>query len=163
MIIKLKNKDKLVLSSFIFKCSIGKAGLNKKKKEGDKCTPFGTFQLGNLYWRPDRVKKPKTKLKCIPIKRDMKWCNDQNSKYYNQEFTKNFKISHEKLFRKDHKYNYFIVIKYNYKKVLRGKGSAIFIHLTKNYRPTLGCIALSENDFLILSKILNKKTKIQLI
>lgn len=162
MIIKLKNKDKLVLSSFIFKCSIGKAGLNKKKKEGDKCTPFGTFQLGNLYWRPDRVKKPKTKLKCIPIKRDMKWCNDQNSKFYNREF-KNEKIGYENLYRKDFKYNYFILIKYNYKKVIKGKGSAIFIHLTKNYNPTLGCIALKENDFLILAKIIKKNAKIQLI
>ena len=72
------------------------------------------------------------------------------------------KVSHEKLFRKDFKYNYFILIEYNYKKVIKGKGSAIFIHLTKNYNPTLGCIALKENDFLVLAKILNKKTKINL-
>ena len=162
MIIKLKNKDKLIISSFIFKCSLGRGGLNKQKKEGDECTPTGTFELGNLYWRPDRVKKPKTLLKCIPIKKGMKWCNDQNSKFYNREF-KNEKIGYENLYRKDFKYNYFILIKYNYKKVIKGKGSAIFIHLTKNYNPTLGCIALKENDFLILAKIIKKNAKILLI
>ena len=92
----------------------------------------------------------------------MKWCNDQNSKFYNREF-KNEKIGYENLYRKDFKYNYFILIKYNYKKVIKGKGSAIFIHLTKNYNPTLGCIALKENDFLILAKIIKKNAKIQLI
>ena len=163
MIIKLKNKDKLIISSFVFKCSIGKNGLKKNKIEGDKSTPLGTFQLGDLYWRPDRVKKPETSLKCIPITKNMKWCNDENSKFYNKEFTKNIDIRHEKLFRRDYKYNYFILIRYNYKKVVKGKGSAIFIHLTKNYNKTDGCIALKEKDFLILAKIINKKDKIKII
>ena len=163
MIIKLKNKDKLIVSSFVFKCSIGKNGLKKNKIEGDKSTPLGTFQLGDLYWRPDRVKKPETRLKCIPITKNMKWCNDENSKFYNKEFTKNIDIKHEKLFRKDYKYNYFILIRYNYKKVVKGKGSAIFIHLTKNYKKTDGCVALKEKDFLILAKIINKKGKIKII
>ena len=163
MIIKLKNKDKLIVSSFVFKCSIGKNGLKKNKIEGDKSTPLGTFQLGDLYWRPDRVKKPETSLKCIPITKNMKWCNDENSKFYNKEFTKNIDIKHEKLFRRDYKYNYFILIKYNYKKVVKGKGSAIFIHLTKNYKKTDGCVALKEKDFLILAKIINKKDKIKII
>ena len=163
MIIKLKNKDKLIVSSFVFKCSIGKNGLKKNKIEGDKSTPLGTFQLGDLYWRPDRVKKPETSLKCIPITKNMKWCNDENSKFYNKEFTKNIDIRHEKLFRSDYKYNYFILIRYNYKKVVKGKGSAIFIHLTKNYKKTDGCVALKEKDFLILAKIINKKGKIKII
>ena len=162
MIIKLKNKDKLIVSSFVFKCSIGKNGLKKNKIEGDKSTPIGTFQLGDLYWRPDRVKKPETSLKCIPITKNMKWCNDENSKFYNKEFTKNIDIRHEKLFRRDCKYNYFILIRYNYKKVVKGKGSAIFIHLTKNYKKTDGCVALKEKDFLILAKIINKKDKIKI-
>ena len=62
MLIKLKNKDKLIVDHFTFKCCIGKSGLNRNKKEGDGSTPFGTFKLGKLYWRPDRIKKPKTKL-----------------------------------------------------------------------------------------------------
>ena len=54
------------------------------------------------------------------------------------------KIKYEKLYRKDNKYDFLIPIQYNTKKVILGKGSAIFIHLTNNYRNTLGCIALKK-------------------
>jgi L,D-peptidoglycan transpeptidase YkuD (ErfK/YbiS/YcfS/YnhG family) len=67
------------------------------------------------------------------------------------------------LFKKDSSYNYLIPINYNTKKPLRGKGSAIFLHLTKDYKPTAGCIALKKNDFLILLKLITKKTKIKII
>ena len=90
----------------------------------------------------------------------MGWCNDSKSKFYNKEIKINKKIKHEKLHRYDHKYDYFILVKYNYKKTIKNKGSAIFIHLTKNYKPTAGCIALSKKDFLILASLINKNTKI---
>ena len=163
MIIKLKNKDKLIAGDFSFKCCIGKNGLNRNKKEGDGSTPLGIFKLGQLYWRQDRIRKPETKLKCKTINKNTKWCTDKNSKFYNKEFIKNTKIKHEKLYRKDYKYNALILIKYNYKKTIKGNGSAIFIHLTKNYKPTAGCVALKENDFLVLAKIVNKNSKIMLI
>ena len=163
MIIKLKNKDKLIAGDFSFKCCIGKNGLNINKKEGDGSTPLGTFRIGQLYWRPDKIKKPDTKLECKPIKKNMKWCTDKNSIFYNKEFKKNIKIKQKKLYRKDYKYNALILIKYNYKKTVKGNGSAIFIHLTKNYKPTAGCVALKENDFLVLAKIVNKNSKIMLI
>ena len=63
----------------------------------------------------------------------------------------------------DYKYDFFIPIKYNFKKVIPGNGSAIFIHLTKNYKPTAGCIALSKKDFLVLIKLINKNTKIRIL
>ena len=67
MIIKLKNKDTLICDDFQFKCSIGKNGLKKNKLEGDNCTPIGTFSLGPVYYRNDRLDKPNTKLKTIRI------------------------------------------------------------------------------------------------
>ena len=92
----------------------------------------------------------------------MGWCNDPNNKFYNKEIKINKSISTEKLYRKDYKYNYLIVINYNTKKTIPYKGSAIFIHLTNNYNPTAGCIALKKKDFLILLKLINKKTKIKI-
>ena len=160
MIIHIKNKDTLIVDNFKFKCSVGRKGINKNKFEGDFCTPSGKFGIGKLYWRPDRVKMPETKLLCKKIKENMGWCNDIKSKFYNKEIKINKKIRHEKLFRSDYKYNYFILIKYNYNKPKKNKGSAIFIHLSKNYKPTAGCIALSKKDFLILIKIIDKKAKI---
>ena len=160
MIIKLKNKDTLNVGEFKLKCCIGKKGISKNKVEGDLQTPSGKFKLGNLYWRSDRVKKPETKLFCKKIKKNMGWCNDSSSAYYNKEIQINNKIKYEKIYRNDYKYDLFILIKYNYLKVKKNKGSAIFIHLTKNYKATAGCIALSKKDFLILSKMLKKNSQI---
>ena len=163
MTIFLKNKYTLKVDDFYFKCCIGKKGLSSKKKEGDKKTPIGTYKIEHLYYRRDRIKKPKTTLKCIPIKHDMGWCNDVNyPKNYNKLFKIKKKIKHEKLKRYDHKYDLIIPIKYNFKKPILGKGSCIFIHLTKNYKPTAGCIALKKKDFLIMLKIINKKTTIKI-
>ena len=93
----------------------------------------------------------------------MGWCNDvSNKNKYNKLIKSNNKIRHEKLFRKDYKYDLLIPIKYNYNKPILGKGSCIFIHLTKNYKPTEGCIALKKKDFLIMLKLINKKTKIKI-
>ena len=163
MTIILKDKATLVFDDFIFRCAIGVKGITKKKVEGDKKTPIGTFSLGNLYYRKDRNIKPLTKLKCIPIKNNMGWCDDVNSKkYYNKLIKINKKIRYEKLFRKDNKYDFIIPINYNSKKPKIAKGSAIFIHLTKNFKPTSGCVALDKKDFLILAKLINKKTKIKI-
>jgi len=162
MKITLKNKYTLKIDDFKFKCCVGKNGLKKNKTEGDKCTPKGTFKLGKLYYRKDRVKKPITNLKVKKIKRNMGWCNDSKNKFYNQEIVINKKIKHEKLFRKDYKYNYLIVIEYNTKKIKPNKGSAIFIHLTKNFTTTAGCIALLQKDFLIMTKLINKNSTIKI-
>ena len=92
----------------------------------------------------------------------MGWCNDSESKYYNKEINIKKKIRFEKLYRKDYKYDYLIVINYNVKKTISNKGSAIFLHLTKNYYPTAGCVALKKKDFLILLKLISSKTKIKI-
>ena len=162
MLIKLKNKNTLIIDDFKLKCSIGIRGINSKKKEGDLSSPKGKFKLGNLYYRSDRVEKPKTKLNCIKIHKYMGWCNDPKSKKYNNRVNINYNFTHEKLFRKDHKYNAFIVINYNSKPVIKNKGSAIFLHLTKNYKSTAGCIAIKENDFFKLARIIKSKTKIKI-
>lgn len=163
MIIFLKNKHTLKIDDFIFKCCVGKSGLTNNKVEGDKKTPRGKFKIGNLFFRDDRVNKPITKLKCIKIKNNMGWCDDvSNNENYNKLIKVNKNLHHEKLFRKDHKYDLLIPIQYNYPNSRVGKGSCIFIHLTNNYKPTAGCIALKKKDFLILLKLINKKSIIQI-
>ena len=161
MLIKIKNKDTLTIDNFIFKCSVGKNGIKRNKKEGDNATPKGLFSIGKLYYRADKVNKPQTKILTKIISRKMGWCDDPTSNHYNKEFTITKKSEHEKLFKKDNSYDYFIVVDYNTKKIIPFRGSAIFIHLTENYKKTAGCIALKKKDFLILIKLINKKTKIK--
>ena len=162
MLIKLKNKDTLEFDDYKFKCCIGKNGIKQNKFESDKSTPIGTFKIGLVYYRADRIKKPNTLIKLKVIKTDMAWCSDPKSKFYNKEIKINKLISHERLYRKDYKYDIFLVIKYNYKKTKKGLGSAIFLHLTKNYQATAGCIALKKKDFLILLRLINTKTKLKI-
>ena len=163
MRIVLKNKETLLYDDFKFKCCIGKNGTTSNKIEGDKKTPKGVFALGPVFYRKDRIKNLVTKLKKREINRLMGWCDDVKNKNYNKLIKVDDKIGHEKLFQKKTNYDVLIPIKYNTKNPKKNKGSAIFIHLTENYRETLGCIALKKNDLLILLKLINKKTKIQIL
>ena len=163
MTIFIKNKHTLLIDEFKFKCCIGKKGSTNNKIEGDKKTHKGIFKIDHLYFRKDRMDKPKTLLKCIEIKNNMGWCNDVRfPKKYNRLIKKNKKYKHEKLKRKDYKYDLIIPIKYNFKKPTIGKGSCIFIHVTKDYKPTAGCIALKVKDFLIMLKLIKKNSTIEI-
>ena len=161
MNIIIKNRF-LLYKGYKFRCSIGKSGIKKNKREGDKASPKGIFSLGKFYYRADRLKKINTNLSCKKIIKNMGWCDDPKNPKYNKEVNSKKIKNSEKLFRKDHKYDAFIVINYNFKPVIKNKGSAIFLHLTKNYKPTLGCIAIKKNHFLILAKSINKNTKIKI-
>ena len=148
MTILVKNKHTLQIDEFTFKCSIGKKGSTKNKKEGDKKTPKVPIKLEILFQKGS-FKKPQTSLKCIEIKKSMGWCDDiRFPKKYNKLIKIEKKIRHEKLLRKDHKYDFLIPIEYNFKKPIAGQGSCIFIHLTKDFKPTAGCIALKKKRFL---------------
>jgi L,D-peptidoglycan transpeptidase YkuD (ErfK/YbiS/YcfS/YnhG family) len=163
MTILIKNKHTLQIDKFKFRCCIGKNGSTVNKKEGDKKTPKGTFEIEHLYFRKDRKKKPLTLLKCIEIKKEMGWCDDVRfTEIYNKLFKIKNKIKHEKLKRNDYKYDFLIPIKYNFKKPISKKGSCIFIHLTRDYKPTAGCIALKEKDFLIMLKLIKRTSKIKI-
>ena len=164
MIITLKNKHTLQVEDFLFNCCIGQKGLTKRKIEGDKKTPKGNFGLEKLYYRKDRLDKPQTSLKCIEISKNMGWCHDvEYPKKYNRLVNTQNKFKCEKLNRYDYKYDLFIPIKYNFINSKVGIGSAIFIHLTRDYKPTAGCIALSKKDFLIMLKIIKKNSKIKIL
>jgi len=154
-------KRSLLYRGYKFKCCIGKKGISYSKKEGDLCTPKGLFKLGSLYYRKDRIKLNKCKIKSKIIKKSMGWCDDIKSEKYNQEISFPYKYNAEKLYRTDKIYDIFINIKYNYFPTHKGRGSAIFLHLTnKSYKPTKGCIAIQKKDFLKILPLINRKTKI---
>jgi L,D-peptidoglycan transpeptidase YkuD (ErfK/YbiS/YcfS/YnhG family) len=156
-------KDTLLYDEFKFKCSIGKNGKTTKKIEGDNKTPKGLYALGPLYYRKYRLPKLLTKLKKIEIMKNFGWCDDVKSKFYNKPIKINSNVRHEKLYRNDKKYDLLIPIEYNSKRPKKNKGSAIFLHLTSNYKKTQGCVAIKEKDMLILLNLINKKTKIKII
>ena len=162
MLIYLKNYNTLCVDEFQFRCAIGKNKLKKNKVEGDFSTPVGKHKLLNLYYRKDKIKNFETKLNKIFITKNLGWCDDVRSKFYNKPIIINKNIKHEKMFRQDTKYDLVIILDYNFKKPIPDKGSAIFIHITNNYKPTAGCIALNEKDLLILLKIISKNTYLKI-
>ena len=161
MIIHVPNKNTLIIDEFKLRCCIGKKGLNSNKIEGDNSTPKGLFNLRKLYFRKDRVGEPKCKILKKKITKNLAWCDDPAHKKYNEEIHTSNKKSKELFYRKDHAYDYLITISHNEKKK-PNKGSAIFIHLTNNYKPTAGCVAIKKKDFEILLKLINKNTKIKI-
>tara|TARA_Y100000590_G_scaffold445696_1_gene578191 strand:- start:2035 stop:2526 length:492 start_codon:yes stop_codon:yes gene_type:complete len=156
-------KNLLLYKGYKLNCCIGKSGIKNSKKEGDLATPKGTFKLGTLYYRKDRNKTIKSKLKKRIIKKNMGWCDDIKSQKYNKEVNFPFKYGAEKLYRSDRIYDIFINIKYNQTPVIKGKGSAIFLHLAnKKYKATKGCIGILKKDFLKILPLIKKNTKISI-
>ena len=159
----VKKSGYLNYKNFKFRCALGKNGIGQKKREGDFVTPKGKYKLIKIYYRADRIKKVRSPLKKIKIKKNMGWCDDVNSKYYNKQIEINKKISHEKLYRKDSVYDIVVVLNYNLNPIIKSKGSAIFLHVAKkNYNKTQGCIALKKNELLSLVSKIKKNTQIRI-
>jgi len=159
----LKNK-KIIFLNYKLKCSIGKRGIIKNKKEGDKCTPKGTYEFKTVFYRKDKVPFLKTGLKKIIIRKNMGWCDDSNSNQYNKLVKFPFKNSAEKLYRKDNSYDIIITLNHNSRPIIKNKGSAIFFHVSKNnYSPTQGCVALSKRDIKILLLYCKKNNKVIIV
>ena len=144
-----------------FRCAVGKAGIARKKQEGDNVTPKGTFKIVKIYYRNDRIKKISSKFRPIKITKKMGWCDDPNSKNYNQLIKLPTQYRHEKLHKKKNIYDIVVVLNYNMKPIIKNKGSAIFIHIAKkNYKKTAGCIALKKDHLIRLIKKIEKNTKV---
>ena len=144
------------------KCTLGKAGVEIKKREGDNITPKGTYKIINIFYRKDRIKKISSKFQLIGITKKIGWCDDPRSEYYNQLIKLPTEYSHEKFFRKDNIYDLVLVLNYNMRPIIKNKGSAIFIHVAKKNKKTAGCIALSKMNLITLIKKIDKKTKIKI-
>ena len=157
-------KKILTYDNYKVKCAIGKRGIGIKKREGDLITPKGIFKIKEIFYRKDRIKNLSTKIRKIIIKKNMGWCDDPNSKKYNQLIRYPFKFNSERLYRSDNIYDIIIVLNFNMSPVKKNKGSAIFIHVAKNkFSSTKGCIALKKNELKKMIKFLTKTTLVKII
>ena len=162
MIVVRKN-GYLEYKNLKFRCALGKAGIQKKIKEGDNITPRGTYKILSIYYRYDRIKKIKCPIKKIKINKKIGWCDDLKSEYYNKQIKLPSKLSHETLYRKDNIYDIVCVVNYNINPIIKGKGSAIFLHIAKKkYQKTKVCIDLKKNHLIKLLALIKKNTKIKI-
>ncbi len=156
----LINKKYLTFNNYKAKCSTGKRGIGLKRKEGDLITPKGKYKIKYVMYRKDRV-KIQSKIKKIIIKKEMGWCDDPNSRHYNQIIKLPSSYKYEKLYKKENIYDIIIVLNYNMDPTIKNKGSAIFIHVAKkNYKKTEGCIAVKKVHLLKIVKDLKRSTMV---
>ena len=173
LVIHLGEEYFLKVGNKVFRCQIGSGGLKKtiKKIEGDKTTPIGKWYLKSIYYRSDRILRPKLKkkniLKINQITKYCGWCDDIKSNYYNKYIrinnSRSLNVNYESLWREDNAYDLVIETSYNTKPIIKDKGSAIFIHCSfVDFRTTSGCVALKKRDLMFIIKNLNNGGYIQI-
>jgi L,D-peptidoglycan transpeptidase YkuD (ErfK/YbiS/YcfS/YnhG family) len=141
--------------------ALGRAGIKASKREGDGGTPAGRFHPVRLWWRADRLPRPRTLLPVRRIGRDDAWCEDPSDRRYNHAFRRSANEPGDRLHRDDALYDLIIEIDHNTRPRVAGRGSAVFIHVAREgFSPTAGCIGLRRNGLVQLLRLLSPKTRI---
>jgi L,D-peptidoglycan transpeptidase YkuD (ErfK/YbiS/YcfS/YnhG family) len=144
-------KARIALRHGVRPAALGRTGIRALKREGDGGTPLGRFAVRQVLYRADRIRRPRTPLPVRAIREHDGWCDDPTSRNYNRLITLPSRRSAEGLKRDDHLYDLVLVLGYNDRPRMRGKGSAIFVHLARpGFSPTDGCIALGRHDLTML-------------
>jgi L,D-peptidoglycan transpeptidase YkuD (ErfK/YbiS/YcfS/YnhG family) len=139
-----RRRGMLVAAGLGIPCAFGRAGVKRRKREGDGATPSGRFRLVAVFYRPDRVRRPATALPVQPIRPNSGWCDDPADHRYNRPVRLPHPASHERLWRDDQLYDYVVVLDHNLATPKPGFGSAIFLHVAApSFTPTAGCVAIT--------------------
>ena len=147
--------------SGIMRAALGRSGILAAKREGDGTTPAGRFRPVRLWWRADRLPRPRTQLPVRPIAPDDAWCEDAADRRYNRSFKRSANELGDRLLRDDGLYDVIVEIDHNTRPRIAGRGSAVFIHVARpGFAPTAGCVALRRSDLLRLVARLSTKTRI---
>ncbi len=142
-------------------CALGRTGIGHAKREGDGLTPAGRHRLDRLWIRTDRSALRASGLPWRATRPADGWCDDARDARYNKPVTLPFKPSHETMWREDRLYDCVVEIGWNRHPVVKGRGSAIFLHVARpGFGPTEGCVALRRADLLRLLPRLSKRTRI---
>jgi len=136
---------------------LGKNGSTSSKREGDGKTPIGLFPLRTAFGtssKPANVTYPYKKTTSNDY-----WVDDRSSSDYNKWVT--YKGNPSSKWKSYEKlaiplYKYAVAIGYNDDPIVKGKGSAIFLHVWRSSSsPTLGCVAIPESNLVKVLKELN--------
>jgi L,D-peptidoglycan transpeptidase YkuD (ErfK/YbiS/YcfS/YnhG family) len=158
-----RSQGLLIAGGKIFRVALGRTGIKVSKREGDGSTPAGRFHPLRLWWRADRLPRPRTRLPARRITPDDAWCEAPADRRYNRPFRRSANEPGDRLLRADGLYDVIIEIDHNTRPRVAGLGSAVFIHVARpNFGPTAGCVALSRPDLSRLVSSLSRKTRIHI-
>jgi L,D-peptidoglycan transpeptidase YkuD (ErfK/YbiS/YcfS/YnhG family) len=141
--------------------TLGRSGILANKREGDGATPWGTFRPVRLWWRKDRLARPRTLLPVQPIRPQDAWCEDPRDRRYNRSIRLRPGAAGDRLQREDRLYDLIVEIDHNTRPRVAWRGSAVFLHVARPDRgPTAGCIAMDTRALLRLVARLGRETRI---
>lgn len=151
----------LLIGAHSIPVALGRSGIIANKREGDGGTPRGRFRLVRLWWRPDRMPRPATRLPIRRIDPTIAWSEDPADRRYNRPFRRERNESGDRLWRDDHLYDLIIELDHNTRPRIAGRGSAVFIHVARDgFKPTAGCVALKRDRLRLLLSRLSPRTRI---
>lgn len=144
-------RGQLRCGSMTVACALGASGCRARKREGDRATPIGRWRLGQVFYRADRLARPRTGLPVRPLKPWDGWCDAVGDRNYNRWVRHPYPASAEKLWRSDKLYDLIVTLDHNAKPRIQGLGSAIFMHVAgANYPATAGCVAIEARQLMRL-------------
>jgi L,D-peptidoglycan transpeptidase YkuD (ErfK/YbiS/YcfS/YnhG family) len=156
-----RSQGLLRVGPLVMPAALGRGGIRADKREGDGGTPRGLFHPVRLWWRADRLARPRTLLPVRRIGRNQAWCEDPADRRYNRPFDRSANEPGDRLWRDDGLYDLIIEIDHNVRPRIAGRGSAVFIHVARpGLTPTAGCVALRRHDLKLLLSRISKKTRI---
>lgn len=142
--------------------ALGRTGIKADKREGDGATPRGRFRPLRIWWRADRTIRPRTTLPVRRITGTDAWCEDPADRRYNRPIQAG--ATGDRLWRDDHLYDLIVEIDHNTRPRIKGRGSAVFLHVARpGLAPTAGCIAMPLAELKRVVARLNKNSVIRIM
>ena len=158
------SKGRIEAGQLVVPCALGRGGPRHHKREGDGASPIGRFGLLRAFYRADRGLRPRTGLPLRRIGPQDGWSDDPRDRRYNRLIPLPSLTSHETMWRDDHLYDVVVDIGWNRGPIVRGRGSAIFLHLARpGFTPTEGCVAVDKRVIGRLLAQIGPKTRIEII
>lgn len=146
-----RTRGHLRAGNLVFPVALGRSGILTNKREGDGATPRGTFRLLRLWWRADRLPRPRTRLPVRLIRKTDGWSEDPADRNYNRAVKIPERSNADRLWRDDHLYDLIVELDHNTRPRIANRGSAVFVHVAREgFKPTAGCVALKRGDLLKL-------------
>ena len=157
-------RGRLQAGNLVIPCALGRSGTSHAKREGDGASPVGRFKLLQAFYRADHGPRPRTGLRLRPIRPSDGWSDDARDRRLNRLVPLPCPTSHEKLSRDDGLYDLVSDIAWNRRPIVKGRGSAIFLHLARpGFLPTEGCVAVDPRMIRRLLERIGPRTQIEIV
>src|SRR4051794_14724517 len=95
----MRSRGILIAGRLAIPVVLGRSGIHANKREGDGATPRGRFRLVRLWWRADRLPRPRSLLPVRRITPDLAWSENPRDRRYNQPFRRSANEPGDRLWR----------------------------------------------------------------